>query len=228
MKKLSALLVACTAMTCVFTSCGDEKKDESSVSDDVSVSVQDETESSAEEETTEESSDSESEPTDEIQNTSHEYLDDADPTAFLGKWECEKIIINGEEMADIVGMPVYAVYQYDVMEDGTVGMSDSLMEIATEEDNFDYTWGMISETEIEIVSPDGKTVPFTLDGDYLVDVDSESGMEIYLKKVDEFTSFDYKGFMDNYQSQQNQVVLTPVETDADGNIIESSETVTAE
>ncbi|MDE6092826.1 MAG: hypothetical protein K2G14_07000, partial [Ruminococcus sp.] len=210
-------------MTCVFTSCGDEKKDESSVSDNVSVSVQDETESSAEE-----SSDSDSEPTYEIQNTSHEYLDDADPTAFLGKWECEKIIVNGEEMADVMGMPVYAVYQYDIMENGTVGMSDSLMEIATEEDNFDYTWGMISETEIEIVNPDGKTMPFTLDGDYLVDVDSDSGMEIYLKKVDEFTPFDYKNFVDNYQSQQNQVVLTPVETDADGNIIESSETVTAE
>lgn len=235
MKKLLAVLTACMSVTCIFSSCGDEKKDDSSASESSSVSVQDETESTAEsvteesaEAVTEESTEEETEPVSEevTEITTHEYLEDADPTAFLGKWECEKILVDGEEIDNLMGMPVYTLYQYDIMDDGTAGISDSLMAIATEDDMLDYTWGLISENEIEIVGANGTVIQFTLDGDYLVN--SESNTEVYLKKVDEFTPFDFQAFVDDYQSQQNDFVLTPVETDAEGNIIESSETTTAE
>ncbi len=240
MKKLIAVLTACMAVTCIFSSCGDEKKDESSVSESSSVQdeaetiTESETESETEEETEAETTlaESESETEEasagETESATHEYLEDADPTAFLGKWECEKIVNNGEEMTELMGMPVYALYQYDIMEGGTAGLSESLMEVAAEGDNLEYKWGLISETEIEITGPDGSAIQFTLDGDYLVNVDDNSKTEIYLKKVDEFQFFDFQAFADNYQSQQDEVVLTPVETDAEGNIIESSETTTAE
>ncbi|MDE5771051.1 MAG: hypothetical protein K2I06_05400 [Ruminococcus sp.] len=205
MKKLIVVLTACMALTCIFSSCGDEKKEDSSVSESSSDSVQNETETLSETE----------EPTaedEEKENTLHEYLDDADPTAFLGKWECDKILVDGEEISDIMGMPLYSLYQYDIIEGGTVGLSDSLIAITTEEDNIDYKWGLISENEIEIVGDNGSVIQFTLDGDYLVNISSESNTEIYLKKVDEFTPFDYQAFIDDYDSQQNEVVLTPVET----------------
>ncbi len=224
MKKSLAVLTACMALTCICSSCGDEKKEDSSVSESSSVSVQDEIESTTES-ITEEEIESVSVETTEI--TTHEYID-ADATAFIGKWECEKILVDGEEIHDLMGMPVYSLYQYDIMEDGTAGLSDSLMAIATEDDVFDYTWGLISENEIEIVGANGTVIQFTLDGDYLVNISSESNTETYLKKVEEFTPFDFQAFVDDYQSQQNDVVLTPVETDAEGNIIESSETTTAE
>ncbi|MDE7138341.1 MAG: hypothetical protein K2O29_07795 [Ruminococcus sp.] len=223
MKKLLAVLTACMAVTCIFSSCGDEKKDDSSVSESSSVSVRDEAESTTET-VTEELSEEETEYVSE-EITTHEYID-ADATAFLGKWECEKILVDGEAIDDLMGMPVYISYQYDIMEDGTAGLSESLMAIATEDDMLDYTWGLISENEIEIVGANGSVIQFKLDGDYLIS--SENNTEIYLKKVDEFTPFDFQAFVDDYQSQQNDFVLTPVETDAEGNIIESSETTTAE
>ncbi|MDE5620057.1 MAG: hypothetical protein K2I80_06000 [Ruminococcus sp.] len=223
MKKLLAVLTACMAVTCIFSSCGDEKKDDSSVSESSSVSVRDEAESTTET-VTEELSEEETEYASE-EITTHEYID-ADATVFLGKWECEKILVDGEAIDDLMGMPVYISYQYDIMEDGTAGLSESLMAIATEDDMLDYTWGLISENEIEIVGANGSVIQFKLDGDYLIS--SENNTEIYLKKVDEFTPFDFQAFVDDYQSQQNDFVLTPVETDAEGNIIESSETTTAE
>ena len=243
MKKLLAFLAACATMTCMFASCGD-KEEESTVSSESSVSAEsseetaeETTEEVAEEETTE-VSEEETEETEEetpaeesqeeTESETHEYIEDADTTAFIGKWECEKISTDGEEVDELMGIPVYALYQYDIMEDGTAGISESLMEVATEEDKLEYTWGLISENEIEIVSSDGDTIQFTLDGDYLVSIDEATKTEIYLKKVDEFQYFDFQAFIDNYQQEQNGMVLTPVETDADGNIIESSETTTAE
>lgn len=220
MKKLLALLIACTAITCTFASCGDKEK-ESSVSGESSVS-----EESAEEETTTEET-AVSENSEEIElltePETHEYID-ADPTAFLGKWECEKIVVDGEEMADLMGMPIYASYQYDIMEDGTAGLSESLMAIMTEADAVEYTWGLISEEEIEIAGNNGSVIQFTLDGDYLVSRMSEQNTEIYLKKVDEFTEFDFQAYVDNYEAPAYE--LTPVQTDAEGNIIESTETTT--
>lgn len=222
MKKLIALLIACTSVTCMFASCSDEEK-ESSVSSESSVSE----ESSEEETTTEETAVSEDAEEIEILTESeiHKYID-ADPTVFLGKWECEKIVVDGEEMADLMGMPIYASYQYDIMEDGTAGLSESLMAIMTEADAVEYTWGLISEEEIEIAGNNGSVIQFTLDGDRLVSKMSEQNTEVYLKKVDEFTEFDFQAYIDNYEAPAYE--LTPVQTDAEGNIIESTETTTAE
>lgn len=222
MKKLIALLIVCTSVMCMFASCSDKEK-ESSVSGESSVS-----EESAEEETTTEET-AVSEDAEEIElltePETHEYID-ADPTAFLGKWECEKIVVDGEEMADLMGMPIYASYQYDIMEDGTAGLSESLMAIMTEADAVEYTWGLISEEEIEIAGNNGSVIQFALDGDYLVSQMSEQNTEVYLKKVDEFTEFDFQAYIDNYEAPAYE--LTPVQTDAEGNIIESTETTTAE
>ncbi len=222
MKKLIALLIVCTSLMCMFASCSDEEK-ESSVSGESSVS-----EESAEEETTTEET-AVSEDAEEIElltePETHEYID-ADPTAFIGKWECEKIVADGEEMTDLMGIPIYASYQYDIMDDGTAGLSESLMAIMTEADAIEYTWGLISEEEIEIAGSDGSVIQFTLDGDYLVSKMSDQNTEVYLKKVDEFTEFDFQDYIDNYEAPAYE--LTPVQTDAEGNIIESTETTTAE
>lgn len=231
MKKLLVLLTACAVM-CAFGSCG--KKEENSVSESSLVSESGETETTAEEVSGDET---ESATTEEnnieqvpveilAQPETHEYIEDADKTPFVGKWECSKLAANGEELTELKGIPAYAVFQYDIMEDGTVALAESLMEIADPEDMVDYTWGVVSETEIEIVGSNDSAILFTLKNGQLVNIDDSE--EIYLDKVDEFQDFDFKTYYEELMSQQDnyEYVLTPVETDADGNIIgESTETI---
>lgn len=204
MKKLIALLMACTTMTCMFASCGD-KEEESSVSDESSVSEEsvDETttEETTEEETTEETTEAETEEEtteEETEKTTREYID-ADATAFLGKWECEKIVAEGEEMTDFMGIPVYAMFQLEIKEDNTASMPDTMAELSLSEEYLTYTWGMVSETEIEIVNTDGDSMLLTLDGDYLIGTEEGSDEQLYLVNVDEFTPFDFEEFMNSFE-----------------------------
>lgn len=216
MKKLLALLVACTTMTCAFVSCGKDEKDESSVSKESSVSEESSeettTETSAEEETTEEEttvSEAEGETDagteEDTEITTHEYID-ADATAFLGKWECESMVIDGEELTDFMGIPIYAMFQFDIKDDGTASTAQTELT-----DTVDYTWGMVSENEMEIVSVDGTALTFALEGDKLAGHDTESDDVIYLVKVDEFTPFDMEEFM-NESSDENSVSKEESET----------------
>ena len=201
MKKLLALLIACTAIICTFASCGDKEK-ESSVSGESSVS-----EESVEEETTE--------------KTTHEYID-ADATAFLGKWECEKIIVDGEELADFMGIPIYAMFQFDIKDDGKAYTSDYAPSGVIE-----YKWGMISETEIEIVSEDGTALTFSFEGDKLASRDAESGNVIYLVSVDELTPFDAEEFM-NESASENAESTEDTEKTEENAVSEESETTTVD
>ncbi|MDE5771048.1 MAG: hypothetical protein K2I06_05385 [Ruminococcus sp.] len=203
MKKLLALLVACTTMTCIFASCGNDDKDEGTSAKDTSVSEEsgDETateetteEETTEEETTEEITEAETE--EDTESATHEYID-ADATAFLGKWECESMVVDGEELTDFMGVPIYVMFQFDIKEDGTALTAETELADAVE-----YTWGMVSETEIEIVSVDGDSLTFTLEDDKLAGRDTESDDVIYLVKVDEFTPFDLEEYMNSFESDE--------------------------
>ena len=209
MKKLLALLMACATMTCAFASCGDEKADGSSTSDESSVSESsaDKTETDnqeeSDEETTEETSEDESvsdgETTDDTEKTTYQFLEDVDSTVFVGKWECEKLVVEGEEMTDFMGMPLYAVYQIEIKEDGTAVMGESLNEISDAEVSMTYEWGVISDTEMAIVNDDGDAMYFTFDGTYIIGTEEGYDEQIYFIKVDEFTPFDFEAFMNEFQ-----------------------------
>lgn len=218
MKKLLSLLTACTVITCIFVSCG-EKKEDSSVSEssvsDTSVS---ETESSKTE-----SSETAKE------NSSDESVVDfkGNKDDFIGKWQSVRLVSNGEELQDVAGLPVYAVFQYDICDDGIVKLPDSLMEVADKDNPVNYTWKFKSDNEIEINGSNNTSIVYTLKDGQLINADSTE--EIYLEKVDEFEYFNFKEYYDKLMAQQDgQYVLTPVETDANGNIIKTDETTTAE
>lgn len=205
MKKLTALLVACAAMMCAFASCGDKEK-ETDVSDESSVS-QAATDAETESETTADTS--------AVENATHEYIENADKTAFVGKWESSKLVANGEELDEVNGLPVYSVFQYNILEDGSVTLPDSLMEISDSGNSVTYQWGMISDTEIEITGSNGTSIIYTLQNGQLVNIDDAE--EIYLDKVDDFTYFDFKSYYEQLSAQQNeQYILTPIVTDTNG------------
>lgn len=210
MKKLFALLMACATMTCAFASCGDEK--EGSSSNDTSVSEssvaeettteeateEETTEADTEADTTEDSAETEIE-TSAVEKTTYEFIEDADKTAFLGKWECEKLVVEGEEMTDLMGLPLYAVFQLEVKEDGTATMAEAAAEISESEEAVTYTWGVVSDTEIAIIDANDNAMLLTLEGDYLVGTEEGYDEQLYLAKVDEFTPFDFESFMNDFQ-----------------------------
>lgn len=221
MKKLLALLVACTTMTCIFASCGEDEKDESSVSGESSVSEEASeettTEISVEEETTVSETEAETEEDTEI--TTHEYID-ADATAFLGKWECESMVIDGEELTDFMGIPIYAMFQFDIKEGGTANTPPTDVT-----DTVEYTWGMISENEIEIVSEDGTALTFVFEGDKLAGHDTESDDVIYLIKVDDFTPFNMEEFMNESSGNVESTDENSI-SEEESETIDSEETTT--
>ncbi|MDE6780738.1 MAG: hypothetical protein K2J40_04675 [Ruminococcus sp.] len=241
MKKLLALLMACATITCAFASCGKTDKngsvsDESSVSE-ASTEADAEAETTAEEETTEEetteaetesdkteASEDEEDETSAPEKTTHEYIEDADKTPFLGKWECEKLVVDGQEMTDLMGLPLYAVFQLEVKEDGTAVMAETMAELSDSEEAVTYTWGIVSDNEMEIVDPDDNVMLFVLKDDYLVGTEEGYDEQLYLAKVDEFTPFDLEAFM-------NDFTLEGMEESTDSTDSESeteAETTTAE
>ena len=195
MKKLLVFLTACTVI-CAFGSCSE--KEESSVSETA----------------TNESSVSEI--------VTQEYDKNIDKTAFVGKLECTKFVKDGEEYTNVNGIPTYALFQYDLLEDGKINLADSLMEVASPETDMTYLWGAINENQIEIASSDGN-MTFTMDNGQLIS--NTGNEEIYLDKVDEFQDFDFKAYYEQFSVGYS---LVPVETDANGNIVSEDEPIPIE
>ncbi|MDE6538623.1 MAG: hypothetical protein K2K66_00385 [Ruminococcus sp.] len=192
MKKLLVFLTACIVI-CAFGSCSE--KEESSVS--------------------ETATNGNSVP----EIATQEYDKSIDTTAFIGKWECTKFVKGGEEYTNVNGIPIYALFQYDLLEDGKINLADSLMEVAPPEVDMTYLWGAIGENQIEIASSDGN-ITFTMDNGQLISNTSDE--EIYLDKVDEFQDFDFKAYYEQFSLNYS---LVPVETDADGNVVSEGEPI---
>ncbi|MDE6538621.1 MAG: hypothetical protein K2K66_00375 [Ruminococcus sp.] len=105
---------------------------------------------------------------------------------FVGKWQGVKIITDGEEWDELSGIPVYALYQIELCEDGSVKFG----EVASERITDTWNWREISDnTEIELYSNDDDIEVFTLDGDGLVYSESENDGTLYLEKVNEFAPY---------------------------------------
>lgn len=104
---------------------------------------------------------------------------------FVGKWQGVKIITDGEEWDELSNIPVYALYQIELCEDGSVKFG----EVASERITDTWNWREISDnTEIELYSNYDIEV-FTLDGDVLVYSESENDDTLYLEKVSEFAPY---------------------------------------
>lgn len=115
------------------------------------------------------------------ENVTHEYID-ADPTAFLGKWETRELTVDSDKQY-LMGMSLIEVCQLEIYDDNTAVISGK--EITGAKSFVDCEWGMVSENELELVDVNGKNILFTLDGNYLVcNVES---IVVALGRVDEFT-----------------------------------------
>lgn len=108
---------------------------------------------------------------------------------FVGKWQGIKIIEDGEESDVFQNMPVWAIYQIELCEDGSVKLGETTAEIAGHKNS--WRWNRTeNSTEIEFFDSENTDDinTLTFDGNYLVY--EESSEILYLEKVDEFTPYN--------------------------------------
>ena len=114
---------------------------------------------------------------------------------YCGKWEADYMKVDGQKYEEIM-LPVGALFRFEMTKDGKVtwksAVDSPILQNANEDK--DMIWKEIGENQIEIRVTDlsGKTDTQTIELSYVDGslVIGESGSEIHLNKVDEFTEID--------------------------------------
>ncbi|MDE6672304.1 MAG: hypothetical protein K2K16_08910 [Ruminococcus sp.] len=118
-------------------------------------------------------------PEETTESTTHEYTD-SDPTAFIGEWESTKISVRNKKQYLITDYSLEDIFRLTINSDNTAVVSG--IEISGSENPVNYTWGMVSDTEIELFSSNGSIILLSLDNKGLLVYDN-SDMTVYLKKL---------------------------------------------
>lgn len=187
MKKIVSLSAALVLVLSAFTGCGDSEKEKtkSSASDTTTAAA-----------TTE-------------ADTKDKAGDKAEAADFVGKWQCDEIVSDGESTNNLMGVDAYALYQIELSEDNTGSFfsflysgffgEDGPLKLKWEVNGSDSVSVSLADEEIEkLKAQAGEGVTFeaneemmTLKKDdnrlIIADEEEEEGFMIYLSKVDEFT-----------------------------------------
>lgn len=183
MKKVLSLTAALICLTAVLTGCSGDKK-ESTTKDDTTTAA-----------------------TTEATTTATTAEKNGEAADFIGKWQCEELVLDGEKYDNLWGADAYAIYQIEINEDNTGSFFSFLYAgFLGDDEPFDITWEKKDENSIivTVVDPeedttgeaedDGfdtetETMILTKEGDKLVlDMsDDTSDDKAYLVKVDSFT-----------------------------------------
>lgn len=191
MKKIVSLSAALVLVLSAFAGCGDSEKEKtkSSASDTTTAAA------TTEADTKDKDGDKDG--------------DKAEAADFVGKWQCDEIVSDGESTNNLMGVDAYALYQIELSEDNTGSFfsflysgffgEDGPLKLKWEVNGSDSVSVSLADEEIEkLKAQAGEGVTFeaeeemmTLkkDGDRLIiaDEEEEEGFMIYLSKVDEFT-----------------------------------------
>lgn len=121
---------------------------------------------------------------------------------FVGKWECSEMSFGGTTMTDLMGIPVNAMLQAEVTDDGKFTIFSALAD--EDDDTNQGTWKEIDENTIEVTieADDEKQ---TIEAEYKdgkivmsEEVDGMGTTEIYLVKVDKFTEFSEEDLQNSF------------------------------
>ena len=228
MKKTLAILAALTFAVTAFAGCGekddssseksDKKASTSSVAEETKEEKPAEDESKADEESTADESAAETSAADEstasiadstagdemsemfnvIASPSDETVD-ATANDFVGKWECYALDAEGTCFDAVMGMPLYAVIHIEFYEDNTGALINIDDPTAASEEKTPIKW-TYEDNKIVVESDDGEKVNcfITTDGYILFDDDTNSE-KLYLRKVDEYTEFDFSALENMFE-----------------------------
>lgn len=124
---------------------------------------------------------------------------------FIGKWECEKIVMGGEETDNFFGVDAYALYQIELKE-GNKGTVDSLFN--NDGEVIDIEWKKQKDGKVKIAKNDafdGEEAILEKDGGKLLmsmvydeeeEVSEDEEVKMYFVKVDEFKEMPENPFGD--------------------------------
>lgn len=113
----------------------------------------------------------------------------------IGKWETARIINDGTEISDLMGIPIGAVIQIEIKENGEAEYGSLLL---TDTEKEACSWIVASDTSIEITDIVGP-LEFELKDGMLYSVEHGTS-EYYFVKVDKFTEFE----MEKWESELRQ------------------------
>lgn len=179
MKKLTALLFACMMMTCTFTACGskDDDDDDDGNKKSTSSSASTEDDDNDEDETEPATKKKKPSTTEDEENTSED-------SAFVGKWECIKIVEDGEVFEDEMdGVPIRSAYRIEIDSSGK-----GYIESESLGDKLNFECKKNSKNKIEVLNENGGTAVFTINGNNMIC--GEDGMELTFEKVKKFSDIE--------------------------------------
>ncbi|HOA00232.1 hypothetical protein [Ruminococcus sp.] len=173
MKKVLCLSTVLLCLSAGLFGCGD-KKESKSKSDETTTAVTTSADTTAEDTTAGKKSEG-----------------DADVSAYLGKWECKEMIMDGEKMDNFYGLDAFALYQIELLDDNS-GNFFSALEFKESQEYTKINWELSDDGTVTLTGGDfDDEDPLTMkleDGKLVMDL-SEADTEFitYLEKVDEFT-----------------------------------------
>ncbi len=139
----------------------------------------------------------------ETQSATEAGLDKVDFSGYYGKWESEEVTAEGETYTDTMGeYPVNVAFRLELSEGGS-----SVMNVFGEP--IDYDWEPENKDELYMWD-DYEGFSVKMDGDNLI-LDNEYGLVIKLRKVDEFTDYDFSAAADS--APDDDAILDPEETE---------------
>lgn len=215
LKKITAFLLSCMMIGCTFTACGKDDGDDDDSgkkSTSSSESAEDTSdEDSSEEDTTEDSTgkttskkttEKTTEAKTEATTKDNGGSEDGElEELVIGKWEATKMVSNGTEITDFMGLPMYALMRIEFNDDN-MGVISTPMEDTTE----NFTWFVGEDNTVSVITVDEDGITEQENCKYsngtLTFSESEDGqtLEIHLKKVDKYTDFDMEKWQQDMQN----------------------------
>lgn len=132
-------------------------------------------------------------------------LDKVDYSGFMGKWEAFEVSSDGEIYTDKLGeYPINVAFRLEMFDDKSSVMSiigdPQTYEWAPEKKDQLYMWG------------DYEGFSIKLDDDGCLIVDDESNLRVKLKKVKDFTEYDFSAVSEQIPDEED-IILNPEENE---------------
>lgn len=114
---------------------------------------------------------------------------------FIGYWEASEMIVNGNSIKDIAGVPIGAMMRFELKKDGTADWASPLSAVGDpSKSGVRAVWKSTDtdSAELTISVPEQDDSVINLEyADGRVVIES-NGVETYLEKVDQFSEVDEK------------------------------------
>lgn len=118
---------------------------------------------------------------------------------FVGCWEASEMVVNGNSIKELAGVPIGAMMRFELKKDGTADWASPISAIGDpKKSGILAIWKSTDETSAELTirvpeQDDNVIYLEYIDGRVVID---NSGVETYLDKVEQFSEIDENALND--------------------------------